>query len=112
MIKYEIKSNIYKCSGEVDDKYLQKYQVNESEEKFFEIVYEEIGDGICLVRMSDGTIAVSYKNYPIGKIKLQGRKHSMQILKGLYSAKSIEGNLEDFIPHIADWKKYVDWVCK
>ena len=111
-MKYEIKSNIRKISGEIDDKYLQKYKVNASEEHFFDIVYQEIGDGIVLTRLSDGTLDVSYYGYPIGKIKLQGRNHSMQILKGTYNVKSIAGTIDDFIPHITDWKKYASWVLK
>ena len=111
-MKYEIKSSLRKISGEIDDKYLQKYAVNENEEKFFEIVYSELGEGVCLIRLADGTLDVSYSGYPIGKIKLQGRKHSMQILKGKYGVKSIEGTVEDFIPFVLEWKKYADWVCK
>ena len=111
-MKYEIKSNTRKISGEIDDKYLQKYKVNENEERFFDIVYQEIGDGIVLTRLSDGTLDVLYHNYPIGKIKLQGRNHSMQILKGMSNVKSISGTIDDFIPRIADWKKYASWVLK
>ena len=111
-MKYEIRSNIKKISGEIDDKYLQKYKVNESEEEFFDVVYKVIGEGIVLIRMSDGTLDVSYHSYPIGKVKLQGRKFSMQILKGMYNFKIITGSVEDFIPHIADWKKYTEWVSR
>ena len=99
-------------SGEIDDKYILKYKVNADEDKFFEAVYKEIGEGICVVRMSDGTLDVSYHSYPIGKVKLQGRKHSMQILKGLNSIKSITGSVEDFIPYIVEWKKYANRILK
>ena len=109
-MKYEIRSNLRKISGEIDDKYLQKYKVNESEEDFFDAVYKAIGDGIVLIRMSDGTLDVSYHGYPIGKVKLQGRKFSMQILKGMYNIETITGSVEDFIPHIAVWKKYTERV--
>ena len=111
-MKYEIRSNIKKISGEIDDKYLQKYKVNESEEEFFDVVYKVIGEGIVLIRMSDGTLDVSYHSYPIGKVKLQGRKFCMQILKGMYNFKIITGSVEDFIPYIADWKKYTEWVSR
>lgn len=90
----------------------KKYEVNDDEKLFFGVVFEEIGEGIELNRMSDGTLDVNYCGYPIGKIKLQGRKYKMQILKGLYGIRWIEGNLNDFISHIQDWKKYVKWVMK
>ena len=46
--------------------------------------------------MSDGTLSVEYSGYPVGKVKLQGRKHSMQVIKSLYKFDSFEGNLELF----------------
>lgn len=88
------------------------YEVNDIEEAFFDAVYNEIGEGVHLERMSDGTLSVYYQSYPIGKVKLRGRKHKMQILKGLYGMKWIEGSKDDFLPYIADWKKYAAWVVK
>ena len=98
-MKYEIKYNTTNPTKE--------YKINELEELFFDAVYEEIGNGITLTRMSDGTLDVSYHSYQIGRIKLQGRKYKMQILKGLYGVKWIDGDINDFIPHIKDWKKYI-----
>lgn len=90
----------------------KKYEINEAEELFFNTLYDEVGDGIKLKRMSDGMIEVSYYTYPIGRIKLQGRKYKMQILNGLYDVKWIDGTIDDFLPHISDWKKYINWVIK
>lgn len=36
----------------------------------------------------------------------------MQILKGLYTVKSIEGNIDDFIEHISEWQTYIRIHCK
>lgn len=36
----------------------------------------------------------------------------MQILKGLYTIKTIDGEVEDFIKHISDWEKYIRLHCK
>ena len=110
-MKYEIKSNIIPLTNDVVLP-TDKYKVNELEELFFDAVYEEIGEGIRLTRMSDGTLSVSYYSIPIGHIRLQGRKHKMQIPKGSYDVKCIEGNINDFIPHIKDWKKYIEKVIK
>lgn len=63
---------------------------------------------ISLIRMSNGTLSVYFKGYPVGKIKLQGRKHSMQILKSLYKYDAFEGNINDFIPKIDGWILYIN----
>ena len=36
----------------------------------------------------------------------------MQILKGLYTSKTIEGDVENFITHVSDWEKYIKLHCK
>ena len=91
---------------------IQEIKFNEDEELFFNALFNNVTDDINLERLSDGTISVYYRTYPIGKIKLTGRKHKMQILKGLYGIRWIEGNVNDFIPHIQDWVKYMKWVVK
>lgn len=87
------------------------FQVNELEVKFFDnlscLLSPYQNEHIDLVRMSDGTIAVSYHSYPIGKVKLQGRKHSMQILKGSYGVTSLSGNVDDFIEQTPKWVSYL-----
>lgn len=86
------------------------FAVNELEE-FFRCLSlsltEQENSRIRLFRMSNGTLSMEYKGCPLGKIKLQGRKHSMQILKSLFDNESIEGNVEDFIQHIPEWIKYL-----
>ena len=108
-MKYEIKSNIIPLT---DNTVLptDKYKINEDEELFFNVLYTRIGEGIQLTRMTDGTLAVSYHTYPIGYIKLQGRKHKMQIPKGLYDVKWIEGDVHTFIEHIPEWIKYIQKI--
>ena len=97
-MKYRIEKN---CTSQ------REYEVNEKEEVFFARLYDSLPEG-----MSNGTLSVYYKTYPIGKIKLQGRVFSMQILKGLSSVKNIDGSLEDFLEHIPDWCKYIRLHCK
>lgn len=92
------------------------YTVNEREERFFAILYntlsKDANEHIHLKRMSNGTLAVYFNSFPVGKIKLQGRKHWMQILKGMYTVKVIDGDIEDFTPHIFDWERYIRLHCK
>lgn len=106
-MRFRIEKN---CTSQKD------YVINEKEESFFECLYDSLTEAdrlfIHLYRMSNGTLSVYYKTYPIGKIKLQGRVFSMQILKGLSSVKNIDGSLEDFLEHIPDWCKYIGLHCK
>lgn len=106
-MKYRIEKN---CTSQ------REYKVNEKEELFFDRLYDSLPEGdrlfIHLYRMSNGTLSVYYKTYPIGKIKLQGRVFSMQILKGLSSVKNVDGSLEDFLEYIPDWCKYIRLHCK
>ena len=93
----------------------KKYVLIKEEEKFFDKLLEKsyhLNGEFQLSRLSDGTVNVSYKTYPIGKIKLQGRKHSMLVLMSLYKSKSVEGTLDDFIIAIDLWIKYISNVLK
>lgn len=94
----------------------KKFTLNEQEELFFNALYDYLSpdenSNIFLERMGNGCISVFYATYPVGKIKLQGRKHWMQILKGLYTSKTIEGDVENFITHVSDWEKYIKLHCK
>lgn len=88
------------------------YDVNDLETKFFESLHsklytESLFYTPSLIRMTDGTLAVECGGYPVGKIKLQGRKHWMQILKNLYDNDIIEGSIDDFIAHQNEWVKYI-----
>lgn len=91
------------------------YDVTKEEELFFDKLLEKSGHlkgEFQLSRLSDGTVNVSYKTYPVGKIKLQGRKHSMLVLTNLYKQNSIEGTMDDFIHGIDGWIKYIGNVLR
>lgn len=84
------------------------FEVNDLENKFFDELYsklpDDINNKIHLIRLSDGTFNVEYKNgLYIGKIKLQGKKHYMQILKTLYKNYTV---YENFNEHIDEWIHY------
>lgn len=65
-----------------------------------------------LRRMSSKAIDVSYNMYPIGKIKLLGKKTWMQVFRNLYDVELIEGNLEVYINSIDLWIKYIKKYLK
>lgn len=100
-MKYRVSKN---CTTAKD------YTINDLEEQFFNELFTELSEQenkhIHLIRMANGVLSVQYGTYPIGKIKLQGRSHWMQILKG-QSSKTIEGTVWDFIANIPYWKKYI-----
>lgn len=93
------------------------YDVNNLEHTFFESLFSKfqeanLNGSLKMIRMSNGTLAIEYSGYPIGKVKLQGRIHTMQILKGLYTHSSVEGSIQDFIPKIDAWVKYAKRYIK
>lgn len=102
------KENIYPANT-------NKYKLV-SEEKFFlnnflnQMITNKIDLNISTERRNNGEICVEYKGCPVGRIRLQGRKHYMQILRGMYGHKIIEGNLEDFIQEIPAWIRYVKYL--
>ncbi len=86
------------------------YEESAEETQFFDallIVSSHLKGEYQLSRLSNGTINVSYKGYPIGKIKLQGRTRSMMVMENLYDSKIIEGEFSDFIKGIDYWLYYI-----
>jgi len=87
------------------------YEVIEDERLFLDSLLQKtpsLKGEFSLSRMSNGTINVSYESYPIGKIKLQGRKYQMMYMKNLYDSASINGGIQDFIEGIDFWIKYIN----
>lgn len=88
------------------------YEVNDAENKFFESLFskalqEHIPNSFNLTRMSDGTISVDYGTFPIGKIRLQSKKHYMFIFKSIYDYTQLNGTVDDFITHQYEWLNYL-----
>lgn len=95
------------------------FQTNDTEDEFFrELVKKAIEVQLnpklfCFEPMSNGSFSVSYGNYPIGKIKLNGSKTYMQVLKGLTGIKEFENlSLEECVSHIADWIRHIKYCLK
>ena len=105
-VKYQFKDNYNNT----------RYEVNSDEELYFEKLYSKLTDWenkcITLHRMSSGAIEPYFGTYPLGKVNLQGKEHSMQVLKSLYRCDVIEGNVEDFIKRIDDVIRYIRKYCK
>ncbi len=89
----------------------KEFTVNELEIKFFESLSSRLTDQenskIQLLRMSDGTLSVEYSRYPVGKVKLQGRKCSMHVIKSPYKSECFEVNIEMFNEKIKNWVDYI-----
>lgn len=89
--------------------------LNEQERYFFnelKLALSTIKRDITAERMSNGVISVYSNSFYVGKIKLSGRKHWMQILRGQTQIKVIDGELDDFIQRIPDWVRYIRIHCK
>lgn len=91
------------------------FEVNTDEELYFEKLSSKLTDEenkhIVLRRMSDGTLEPYFKDYPLGKVKLQGRKHYLQILKSTYRFDVVEGTVQDFIKRLDDVVLYIRKHC-
>lgn len=72
----------------------------------------EINRSITMERLSNGVISVYSNTYYVGKIKLSGKKHWMQVLRGETQIKTIEGEIDDFIQQIPNWIRYIRLHCK
>ena len=88
-------------------------EVNGTEEEFIKYLLYKLQQNnlrklVRLKRMSNKAIDFSYNSYPIGKIKLQGKKTWMQILTNLYDQKRLE-DVSDFeyIDAIDLWISYI-----
>lgn len=105
---YTIKYNVFPPT--------KTFDVNADEELYFEKLSSKLtseeNKHIILYRMSNGTLDICFKDYPLGKIKLQGRKHRMQILKSLYKFDVVEGTVQDFIKRMDDVVLYLRKYCK
>lgn len=89
--------------------------LTEQEELFFDELKKalsEINRSITMERLSNGVISVYSNTYYVGKIKLSGRKHWMQVLRGETQIKTIEGEIDDFIQQIPNWIRYISLHCK
>lgn len=63
--------------------------------------------------MSNRSFSVSYSGYPIGRIKLKGRKTYMQVLKGLSGVKEYHDlRLEEYVSYIPDWIKHIKYCLR
>ena len=95
---------------------IKKFTWNEDEELYFSIFHSKLTEHensrIILHRLSNGSIEPYFNHYPLGKIKLQGTQHYMQVFKSLYKWKVIDGNVGDFIERIDSVIKYMRKYCK
>lgn len=93
----------------------KNYNVNDLEIKFFNALYESLSNvddnnDIELIRMStNGRLKIHFRGYPLGSIRLQGRKHYLHVLTTNYfdGGYSIETNIDDFIDEIPAIINYI-----
>lgn len=90
----------------------QKYPVTEDEKLFLSVLSRKFVEAnelkfIKVHRMSTKAIDFNYNGFPIGKVKLQGRKTWMQIIEDLYEVKTLEGSTDAYLDGIDLWIEYI-----
>ncbi|WP_343101405.1 hypothetical protein [Romboutsia sp. MSSM.1001216sp_RTP31141st1_G3_RTP31141_220114] len=102
-LKYPIKNNV--------DPPKKNFEINELEKEFFNYLYENLDEkdnnAISLTRMYDGRISVKHWNGYVGSVKLQGKKHYIQVSYSYFDSETIYGDLEELIPKIDFWIMYI-----
>lgn len=95
---------------------LGKYILNSDEIEFLIALYNEtlksgIEPYLFTSRMADGTIDLHYKRFPVGRVRLQGRKHWIRIPKK-HDSYALAGELDTFLSNIHHWISYVFSLIK
>lgn len=99
---YSIRSNTSKVYDEIEEEY------NFIQELLNQASNFNLRNRFDFLRQSDGGISISYAGYPIGRIKLRGRKTYMQILQSLYKHESFyDLTYMEYVEHISSWLKYI-----
>ena len=91
-------------------------ELNTLEQEFFQAFQDKLTpeerNQLVLNRLSNGSIEPYIRHYPLGKIKLTGRKHWMQIYKTAIKTEIFEGNLQEMIEKQNETIKYLREYCR
>lgn len=95
------------------------FETSDDEDVFFrEVIKETVNaklnpDLLYFEPMSNKSFSVQYSHYPIGKIKLNGKKTYMQVLSGLNGIKELSDlPVEGYISYIPQWIKQIKYCIK
>ena len=82
--------------------------VNQDEQKFFDAFFALLTpkqrQSVRLQKMSNGAYSVTWnRGEYVGKVRLTGRKHWIQIMKNIFDADVIEGEVDDLIQELPKW---------
>gem|GEM_PF-1321313 len=89
----------------------EKFSMNTDEKTFFRNLYLQFAALSCpgvltANRMSDGTLNFCYDGKQVGRIRLQKRKHFMQILTR-EDVTILDGELPLFLNNLPQWMSYI-----
>lgn len=89
----------------------EKFAMNDAEKIFFRnffVHFSSLGypAKISVNRLSDGTLNFCYAEKQIGRVRLQKRKHTMQVLTP-DKVDVIEGELPQFLENLPRWMDYL-----
>ena len=95
------------------------FETSDEEDAFFRVLVNDVLVAklnphlLYLEPMSNKSFSVHFQDYPIGRIKLSGRKTYIQVLKGMGGAKQYyDLTLEEYISHIPFWVKHIKYCLK
>ncbi len=93
-----------------------KYIINDEEitllKTFEGQLSKDKAKNINYKRMGNGAIDINYNHTPVGRVRLQKKKHWMQILYEDKVHDIVDGELNDFLPLLPKWVKYVDYIIR
>lgn len=91
-------------------------ELNSNEQKYFNTFRSKLKpeeqNFLILKRLSNKTIEPYFNTYPIGKVKLTGKKFWMQIFKNIYKIDVFEGTLDEMIEKQDEVIMYLRRYCK
>ncbi len=91
-------------------------ELNALEQEFFQAFLDKLTleerSQLVLNRLSSGAIEPCIRHCPLGKVKLTGRKHWMQVFKNMMEVEVFEGNLQEMIEKQDETIKYLREYCE
>jgi len=91
------------------------YETTIEEEQFIDNLLAkstQLKGSYSFARLSDGTINVSYNSYPVGKVKLRGKKTRLMYMKNLFDSVTVDGDFATLVDSIDFWISYIKKYLK
>ncbi len=91
------------------------FETSDDEDKFFrKLILNALENNLepknfYFEPMSNKSFSIHYQDFPIGRIKLHGRKTYMQIINEPFGVNKLyDLSLDEYMTHIPEWIKYIE----